>query len=120
MKFLVVHLKSNNFRIIRFEDLCSDPKKVVKEIVNFYGLAFDDEISKFLETHTNGKMSKSLRTRNSTAVSSQWLKELSFNEVQEIQEKCEEAMKLWGYKKVCNSSVFSENFDPVLPFNDFE
>uniref|UniRef100_A0A336LHE9 CSON013772 protein n=1 Tax=Culicoides sonorensis TaxID=179676 RepID=A0A336LHE9_CULSO len=52
--------------------------------------------------------------RNSKEVISNWMKDLSFKEVTEIQAHCVEAMKLWGYKPIqVESDLNSTIFDPV-------
>lgn len=108
--------------MIRFEDFVLSLNEAVEEVIHFYGLAFDNKIKEFLETHTKEHKEEDwLRThRNSSAVPFQWTKELPFDEVEKIQENCREAMILWGYKEANSSTELQDNFHPFLPFHDFD
>jgi hypothetical protein len=96
--------------------------KSVEEVLHFYGLSVDAAVLEYLETHTKeyreGDWQRTYR--NSTEVPFQWMKELTFTEVEEIQKNCKEAMTLWGYKEANNYQELQENFTPFLPFNDFD
>ncbi len=37
---------------MRYEDLSLNPYEVTQEILQFYGLSFDDRITEFLDSHT--------------------------------------------------------------------
>lgn len=39
-------------RAVRYEDLSLNPYDVTQEILQFYGLAFDDKVAEFLDSHT--------------------------------------------------------------------
>jgi hypothetical protein len=106
---------------VRFEDLMLSLNETVQEIVKFYGMAFDDKIAGFLKIHSSGDAGGAYSTiRNSSAVPFMWTKKLPFDEVKKIQENCKAAMELWGYKEAKNSAELEEDFNPILPFDDFE
>jgi hypothetical protein len=110
------------FRVIRFEDFIMAINKSVEEVLQFYGLSVDSAVLEYLETHTKeyreGEWQRTYR--NSSVVPFQWMKELTFTEVQEIQNNCKEAMMLWGYREANSSQQLQENFTPYHPFNDFD
>jgi hypothetical protein len=58
--------------------------------------------------------------RDSKQAPFHWAKDLTFNEVKYIQDSCKEALKLWGYKEASNASELLHNFNPLLPFPDFD
>ncbi|CAO1384019.1 unnamed protein product [Diamesa serratosioi] len=107
------------FKAVRYEDLSLSPFEVTQEILQFYGLPFDDKVSEFLETHTKANVGGVSSTfRDSKSAPFHWAKELSFNEVKYIQDSCKEAMQQWGYKEASNASELLRNFNPLLPFPD--
>jgi hypothetical protein len=108
-------------RAVRYEDLSLSPYDVTQEILQFYGLAFDERVSEFLDTHTKANVGGVSSTfRDSKSAPFHWAKELPYNEVKYIQDSCKEAMKLWGYKDASNASELLMNFNPLLPFPDFD
>jgi Sulfotransferase domain len=105
-------------RVIRYEDLSLEPYKVVRNIFQFYGLPFDQRVTDFLDTHTNASTGNKFSTsRDSKSGAFKWTKDLSYNEVNDIQKSCKIAMELWGYKEANNDSELQDNFNPLLPFN---
>uniref|UniRef100_A0A336LX30 CSON004182 protein n=1 Tax=Culicoides sonorensis TaxID=179676 RepID=A0A336LX30_CULSO len=103
------------FKVLRFEDLAMNPFEITQDMFNKFGISFDDRIRQFLEKHTHTNQTKMFSTfRNSKEVISNWMKDLSFKEVSEIQSHCVEAMKLWGYKPIqVESDLNSTIFDPT-------
>jgi hypothetical protein len=110
----------NKFKVVRYEDLAIESHHQSREILNFYGLPFDEAVKKFLDTHTKANEGDKYSTfRNSESVAFNWTKKNSFTDVEEIQHDCKEAMKLWGYKPVANESELFGDFYPLLPFPKF-
>ncbi|KAG5683002.1 hypothetical protein PVAND_012314 [Polypedilum vanderplanki] len=108
------------FKALRYEDLSLSPYDMTQEVLQFYGLAFDDRVSEFLDTHTKQNVGGVSSTfRDSKQAPFHWTKELPWNEVSYIQDSCKEAMRLWGYKEAANASELMNNFNPLLPFPDF-
>jgi hypothetical protein len=97
--------------------LSLEPYKVVREIFQFYGLSFDQRVINYLDTHTKASKGDEYSTfRDSKSTVFRWTKDLSYNEVNDIQKSCKIAMKLWGYEKANNASELQDNFNPLLPF----
>lgn len=108
------------FMRLRFEDLALNFYLETGKVLSFFGLPFNEEIKKFLDSHTkeqNGKIDAFSTFRNTTSKPIEWLKELSWDSVSRIQltPGCDEAMKLWGYK-LANSEdeLKSKEFYPLL------
>lgn len=96
------------------------PYDVTQDILQFYGLAFDDKVTEFLDTHTKMNVGGVSSTfRDSKSAPFHWAKELSFNEVKYIQDSCVEALRLWGYKEASNASELMSNFNPLLHLPNF-
>lgn len=68
--------------------------------------------------HVEGGVSSTFR--DSKQAPFHWAKDLSWNEVSFIQDSCKEALHLWGYKEASNASELLQNFNPLLPFPDFD
>ncbi|KAG8039646.1 hypothetical protein G9C98_000375 [Cotesia typhae] len=103
-----------NFKVIRYEDLSTDPISESKELFKFYGLNFHSDVQNYLETHTLSDSGGKFSTfRNSKATPFHWRDDLDFEEVQEIQRVCSIAMRLWGYAMAANQTHQKE-FDPVI------
>lgn len=93
-----------------------DPYKHVKELYDFYGLHFHDNVMRFLDTHTKNDVGGVSSTfRNSKAAPFHWRADLDFEEVQEIQNACTLAMRLWGYVMALNST-HQKDFDPITNY----
>ncbi|GAB0096022.1 uncharacterized protein DMENIID0001_114710 [Sergentomyia squamirostris] len=108
----------DHFRVVRYEDLSLNPYEITNGILRFYGLPMDSEVIKFLKSHTKVNVGDAYTTyRNSKTAPFHWIKDLSYEEIDTIQNSCSEAMKLWGYKKISNSSFQIDTFDPLLPYS---
>lgn len=106
------------FKAIRYEDLSLEPFKMTKEILNFYGLPFDAEVEEFLDSHTRTDIGGVSSTfRDSKTAPFHWMRDLAYDEIQQIQSQCTEAMSMWGYKKADNENeLISSIFNPLLSF----
>lgn len=108
-------------RVVRYEDFSLAPDNSTREIFQFYGLSFDKRVSEFLDTHTKGKKGGDYSTfRDSKSVCFKWVEKLPFNDAKSIQDSCNEAMRLWGYKAANNEKELKENFNPLLPLTGFD
>lgn len=97
------------------------PYNTAREVLRFYGLPFEKFATKFLATHTKNKKGGDFATYRDTKTNAfKWTKTLPYNETKIVQDSCKEAMKLWGYKEANNDKELIEDFDPLLPFNDFD
>lgn len=108
------------FKVVRYEDLSLSPYDSTQEILQFYGLPFDEQVQEFLDSHTKTNIGGVSSTfRDSKSAPFHWTKDLFFDDIKHIQEGCTEAMRLWGYKQVHNESELLNNFNPLLaiPFS---
>ncbi|XP_020706956.2 carbohydrate sulfotransferase 5-like isoform X2 [Athalia rosae] len=104
------------FRVIRYEDLAVEPYKHVEELSKFYGLDFHPNVKKFLDTHTKSDAGGVSSTfRNSKAAPFHWRTDLEFDEVEEIQRFCINAMEHWGYVPAMNATHQRE-FNPITDY----
>ena len=88
---------------------------MTEELLDFYGLSFDTEVKDFLDTHTKEDFGTEYSTyRDSKTAPFNWIKELSFEDVEIIQRNCEKAMQVWGYRKVESLNDLQNNFYPLL------
>lgn len=107
------------FKVVRYEDLSLSPFDMTQEILQFYGLPFDEQVQEFLNSHTKQNIGGVSSTfRDSKSAPFHWTKDLFIDEIRHIQEVCVEALRLWGYKHVYNESELL-NFNPLLqsPFS---
>lgn len=92
---------------------------MTQEILQFYGLSFDPAVEQFLDSHTKQNMGDLSSTfRDSKSAPFHWIRDLSYEEVENIQAGCGEAMELWGYRVASNPQLLGNNsvFNPLLPF----
>jgi hypothetical protein len=85
----------------------------------FLGLPFHNEVKKFLDTHTNHSSTLPSSTfRDSRNTPFNWTRQLSYDEVDAIQQNCSNAMQLWSYKKANSSQELLNDFNPISPFSE--
>ena len=88
---------------IRYEDLSLAPETYSKEIFQFYGLPYHQDVKKYIESHT-------ARTKE---IPFKWKISLSRPEIQMVQKNCESVMALWGYKLYEDTENIT-SFIPIL------
>lgn len=102
---------------MRYEDLSVEPYINTAKLFEFYGLHFHENVREFLDSHTKtdiGGLSSTFR--NSKTAPFHWRNELEYEEVEEIQEECNLAMRLWGYA-FAHNATHQRYFDPVLDYS---
>lgn len=113
----------HQFTVLRYEDLCIDPFNITQKILTFYGLPYHNDVKHFLSTHTqlNYEDGDSFSTfRNSKKTPFQWMREMSFDNIQMIQATCNKAMNMWGYQLINDEiELRSRDFNPLLEFPSF-
>ncbi|XP_077979623.1 carbohydrate sulfotransferase 1-like [Glandiceps talaboti] len=104
----------DKYTLIRYEDTAKHPEEMAQHIYDFLGIPMPDEVRLWLKQNTHGSRGGSFSTtRNSDITATKWRKELPFQEVLQIQEKCQTAMKMLGYKSVKNKEDL-EHEDRIL------
>ncbi|KAK0167544.1 hypothetical protein PV327_004929 [Microctonus hyperodae] len=106
-----------HFKVIRYEDLSLDPFAHAKNLYEFYGLDFHENVKSFLDTHTKSDLGGVSSTfRNSKAAPFHWRTDLDHEEVEEIQSVCSTAMRLWGYSLALNET-HQKDFNPITNYS---
>ena len=97
-----------------------NPYNNTKDVFSFFGFTFHKRVSNFLDSHTKTNIGGVSSTfRDSKTAPFKWREKLSVEEVLNIQSKCDEAMKLWGYKTFSEESDDLQSFEPVLHLEEF-
>ena len=103
-------------RAIRYEDFAKDPTSQSQQVLQFLGFQMHPEVSKFLESHTTQNIGGVSSTfRDSKSAPYHWKKDLSFDKIASVQEKCGEAMRLWGYRAYASEA----ELDSIHPVDEF-
>jgi hypothetical protein len=93
------------------------PYNVTQEILHFYGLPFHPRVMEFIDKHTKANLHGEFSTnRDSKTTPFYWAKNLTYSDVNNIQDRCRDALRLWGYKEVKNASELLQEFNPLLTF----
>jgi len=107
------------YKVFRYEDFSMNPTNNTADVFKFFGFSVHQKVLDFLESHTkSNKGGVSSTFRDSKTAPFKWRERLSMAEVVNIQVKCEEAMKLWGYKVLTDAEDL-KTFDPVLDLEKF-
>lgn len=96
-------LPKKNYFLLHYEDLAINPRKVIKQLYDFAGLAASEEfIARFVEQHSQNQDRDAYSTarRNSTLTALAWMKHLPKNVIEEVEQKCQSLLKVLGYKTV--------------------
>jgi len=102
------------YKVFRYEDFSMNPTNNTIDVFKFFGFSVHQKVLDFLDSHTkSNKGGVSSTFRDSKTAPFKWREKLSMAEVVNIQVKCEEAMKLWGYKILTDADEL-QTFDPVL------
>ncbi|XP_031625407.1 carbohydrate sulfotransferase 5-like [Contarinia nasturtii] len=113
---ILINKYPSQFKAIRYEDLSLNPFNMTKEIFNFYGMPFDQNIDNYLDLHTRTRDGGDYSTfRDSKTVPFLWTRSSTWAEVQRIQSYCAKAMSVWGYKLIDNKKELNSTmFNPLL------
>ena len=119
---LFKHQTKHNFdytRVFRYEDFSMDPYNNTREVFKFFGFTMHSRVSNFLDTHTKANIGGVSSTfRDSKTAPFKWRERLNEDEVYTIQDKCAEAMALWGYKSLTEKEDL-KTFEPVYNLEHF-
>lgn len=101
-EYLQKHCKQEQLHLIRYEDLVNEPEKTLKELTNFLGLAFSEEMLNFQkEVHRMGvaDMAHHQNVAKKVSASSigKWKTGLSEEQKTKFIPFIEENLKRWGY-----------------------
>ncbi|XP_038142873.1 carbohydrate sulfotransferase 6-like isoform X2 [Cyprinodon tularosa] len=94
------------YKLVRYEDVTSNPLQEIQDIYEFVGLEMTDEMAAWINnmTRAKGKVKVQnafqINSRDAVQVSQAWRTTLPHNKVKRVQEVCKEAMSLLHYKTV--------------------
>ncbi|XP_007890557.1 carbohydrate sulfotransferase 2 [Callorhinchus milii] len=114
----------DSYRVVRYEDLVEDPIRYLKEMYHFVNLTVSEDIERFVLNMTMGstyssKKPFSVTSRNATQAANAWRTQLTFPQIKQVEEYCQQAMDWLGYEKVQNPEEvkdFSKTFVTKLRF----
>ncbi|XP_023237762.1 carbohydrate sulfotransferase 4-like isoform X1 [Centruroides sculpturatus] len=106
---------------IRYEDLSIDTENITRNLYKWLGIPFTYQVTSFLHSHTNAKLSDTKdpysTRRNSSTAPFEWLHRLPYREINNIQIRCAGTMNKLGYKEIDNSTYFDYNGQKSLHLN---
>lgn len=94
---------------VRCEDFSSAPLKTTRKVYNNLDLELPDNVKLWLRKATgkhaqkDGRMSLFNQHKNSKAAAARWRYTLSTDQIKQIEDSCEEAMRLYGYERFNNT-----------------
>ena len=97
--------------------MVEDMDKNLGEVVSFFGLEVQAEMKDYVRTHTGSSHQKQEvwnTFRDTNSIKNHWRKEMKYEEVSQIQNKCQQALRLWGYRDAKDELDLLQ-FDPVEP-----
>nr|XP_039267753.1 carbohydrate sulfotransferase 1-like [Styela clava] len=117
-----VHWLQDRYKLVRYEDMATNPIGMAKEIYDFIGLPFVDSVRSWINRNTQlRKKQDSVRAkrhfntkeydaakdpystqRDSNTAMQAWRKHLTFHTINRIQKRCFEALRSLGYKDFKN------------------
>lgn len=94
---------TGRYRMVRFEDLVRNPLEEMAALYEFAGLEMTPLLGDWIYTLTHGKLPSrdatfKVTSRDASYVSQAWRNELPHGKVRRIQQVCEEAMAVIGYR----------------------
>lgn len=100
---------NDRYKLVRYEDVTSQPLRKAEEMYNFTGIPFNSRVSKWISRNTQKTDHKIYSTqRNASEQADKWRKAFPFTLAQVVQKVCEPAMKLFGYKSVGNEKTLRD------------
>ncbi|XP_067139246.1 carbohydrate sulfotransferase 3-like [Centruroides vittatus] len=97
---------------IKYEDLSLHPENMARNLYKGLSIPFRSEAARFLQTHTNSQSKRKdfySTYRKSSTAPLQWIRRLSFKEIDRIQKECGDVMNKLGYKMIDNSTYYIYN-----------
>uniref|UniRef100_A0A2P2I056 Carbohydrate sulfotransferase 4-like n=2 Tax=Hirondellea gigas TaxID=1518452 RepID=A0A2P2I056_9CRUS len=92
-------LYPKSFTMIKYEDLANNPQNVIKKLLQFLGMEYSKELSKFVRQHTESELDKPWSiARKSAARVSRWKEQLLKEEIENIEDSCKSVIEKLGYE----------------------
>lgn len=108
-------LKLTNLNIrCRYEDLANDPSNVARSIFKWLQLPWMFEVERYISEHTMRDLDAPWSTFKKVGSRvSAWKNDSSWNQIDDVQQTCQQALELYGYLPV---SPPLNNKESVGPF----
>ncbi|XP_054632547.1 carbohydrate sulfotransferase 6 [Dunckerocampus dactyliophorus] len=94
------------YKLVRYEDVARNPLQEITAMYEFVGLDMTVQLKEWIHQLTHGKGKGSgkeafkITSRNAADVSQAWRTTLTHSKVKRVQEVCQEAMSMLGYRTV--------------------
>uniref|UniRef100_T1JVN3 Sulfotransferase domain-containing protein n=1 Tax=Tetranychus urticae TaxID=32264 RepID=T1JVN3_TETUR len=115
----LVKLYPNKLSVIRHEDISMKPEETVQKLYKSLNLPFTDKLKVYLHSHTENasESDKYSVIKHSKTVVNQWVKQMTKDKIEEVQEYCQDVFKLLGYVNISDEflSALQSNSTNILP-----
>ncbi|XP_066537639.1 carbohydrate sulfotransferase 2a [Hoplias malabaricus] len=105
------------YMTVRYEDLVENPIKSMRSVYSFVNLTSSHDLEGFALNMTSGNKSTyepfMVSSRNATKAANAWRTVLSYQQIQQVEEYCGQAMSLLGYLPV-RSPMEAKNLSKSL------
>ena len=110
------------FRAMRYEDFSLDIWNKSESLFSYLGYNLSEESKKFLINHTQKDKYQSKPEvwntfRNPKATPFHWMQSLTFDQIVKVQNECQQALKLWGYRIFSTPEELKAINNPLLEFS---
>ncbi|XP_069744332.1 carbohydrate sulfotransferase 3 [Narcine bancroftii] len=112
----------DRFLLMRYEDIALEPVKRAQEMYHFSGIPMTPEVKKWIYENTQvSKGSNNIYSthKNSSEQFEKWRLALPFKIARVVQQVCEPAMKLFGYKLVNDAVTLANRSASLLENRNF-
>ena len=107
---------------MRYEDFSLDIWNKSESLFSYLGYNLSEESKKFLINHTQKDKYQSKPEvwntfRNPKATPFHWMQSLTFDQIVKVQNECQQALKLWGYRIFSTPEELKAINNPLLEFS---
>nr|XP_033813549.1 carbohydrate sulfotransferase 2 [Geotrypetes seraphini] len=96
-----------SYMAVRYEDLVVEPAKTLRRVYAFAGLDVSPDLEKFSLNMTGGSGYSSkpfvVSSRNATQAVNAWRTALSFAQIKQVEQYCQQPMDILGYERVSSA-----------------
>ncbi|XP_066296422.1 carbohydrate sulfotransferase 1-like [Branchiostoma lanceolatum] len=102
----------DRYVMVRYEDLAERPELMTERLYEFLDVPLNDSVLHWVRENTKGDGKRpdrfSTKHHDANATTKIWRYRLSFPAVAKVQELCDDAMKMAGYKKVDSPETLTD------------
>ncbi|XP_029472412.1 carbohydrate sulfotransferase 2 [Rhinatrema bivittatum] len=107
-----------NYMVVRYEDLVVEPAGTLRRVYDFVHLLVSPELERFSLNMTGGSGYSSkpfvVSARNATQAVSAWRTSLTFLQIKQVEQYCQQPMDLLGYERVSSPEDVKDLGKPLL------